>query len=78
LSLDRRPLFDYDPEYGGQNKLAWPEETWIDDADLYAGDALLFMGRHLVHFRRGKLGEGHWVNNAFLHFVQENFNKEFA
>lgn len=70
LSLGKKPLFDRVP---GKFRIEMPPEDEIVDADLYAGDALLFMGRHLIHFRRGSLPEGRWANQVFLHYVQEDF-----
>lgn len=74
LSLDKLPLFDKDGQSANRaaNVMTDKEEN-IADADLYAGDALLFMGRHLIHFRRGALPEGEWTNQAFLHYVKEDF-----
>lgn len=66
LSLGKKPV-------GKHPKMVIPPEDEIVDADLYMGDALLFMGRTLIHFRRGQLTEGSSVNQVFLHFVQENF-----
>jgi hypothetical protein len=73
LSLGKRPAFDRDPRTRTIPSDKIPPEDEIVDADLYAGDALLFMGRHLVHFRRGKLPEGHTTNQAFLHYVPADF-----
>jgi len=60
LSLGKKPVFDRDDNRNG-GSFDMPPEDEIVDADLYEGDALLFMGRHLVHFRRGALPEGHNV-----------------
>lgn len=73
LSLDKQPLFDRDERPNRSNNVMTDNEEQIADADLYAGDALLFMGRHLIHFRRGVLPEGEWTNQMFMHFVQEGF-----
>lgn len=54
-------------------KFVIPPEEEIADADLKLGDALLFMGRTLLHFRRGPLREGAKVHQVFLHYVQEDF-----
>lgn len=75
LSLGKKPLFEHDPDRPGRNPEPMPPEEEIVDADLYAGDGLLFMGRHLVHFRRGALPKGQWTNQSFLHYVQEIFNR---
>lgn len=74
LSLDKKPLFDKDVTKADRanNEMTKVNED-IADADLYAGDALLFMGRHLIHFRRGELPAGEWTNQLFMHFVQEGF-----
>lgn len=71
LSLGKKPLFDrvQTPDLIAR----MPPEDEIVDAQLFAGDALLFMGRHLVHFRRGSLPEDRWINQVFLHYVQEDF-----
>jgi len=74
LSLDKKPLFDKDERPNRANNVMTENEEQIATADLYAGDALLFMGRHLIHFRRGLLPEGEWVNQVFMHFVQEDFS----
>jgi hypothetical protein len=44
-------------------------------ADLEQGDGFLFMGRILAHWRKGKLPEGHWLNQVFLHYVNQDFSK---
>lgn len=44
-------------------------------AELMPGDGFLFMGRVLVHYRKGALPEGRWVNQIFLHYVNEKFDK---
>lgn len=74
LSLDKRPLFDKDVAKSNRaNNVQTDQESEIANADLYAGDALLFMGRHLIHFRRGQLPPGEWTNQIFMHYVQEGF-----
>lgn len=74
LSVDKKPLFDTDVGKANRaNNEVTPNESQIADADLYAGDAVLFMGRHLIHFRRGELPQGEWTNQLFMHFVQEGF-----
>lgn len=78
LSAGTKALFDKDPKWSGRNPERIPDEKETVNADLYSGDGLLFMGRHLIHFRRGKLPEGHWTNQIFLHFVQEDFTGELA
>jgi len=75
LSLGHNPIFHKNDDWPGKNPETMPPESEIVDADLYAGDCLLFMGRHLVHFRRGALGEAHWLNQVFLHYVQQDFTK---
>ena len=75
LSLGRKPLFEKDFDYPGKNPEPMPPESEIVDADLLAGDGLLFMGRHLVHFRRGALKQGGRTLQVFMHYVQENFNR---
>jgi len=73
LSLGSRSKFDRDEKFIGDPQEKMPPETEIVDAMLYPGDALLFMGRHLVHFRRGELTEGRWLDQVFLHHVQDSF-----
>eukprot|EP01126_Amoeba_proteus_P019153 TRINITY_DN197_c0_g1_i11.p1 TRINITY_DN197_c0_g1~~TRINITY_DN197_c0_g1_i11.p1 ORF type:complete len:388 (-),score=56.86 TRINITY_DN197_c0_g1_i11:98-1261(-) len=52
----------------------YPPEDEQVHLSLFEGDALLFMGRHLTHWREGPLPEGHQTYNLFLHYVQENFS----
>eukprot|EP01125_Pyxidicula_operculata_P016835 TRINITY_DN5832_c0_g1_i1.p1 TRINITY_DN5832_c0_g1~~TRINITY_DN5832_c0_g1_i1.p1 ORF type:complete len:514 (+),score=70.23 TRINITY_DN5832_c0_g1_i1:81-1544(+) len=72
LGLGYKPLFEKNDTYstGTQD---WPGEEDQRWAHLYAGDGLMFMGRHLIHFRRGLLGEGRWLNQVFLHHVNHDF-----
>lgn len=78
LCAGKNALFEKDPNFNGKNPLEIPPESETVNANLYSGDALLFMGRHLVHFRRGALPEGSWTNQIFLHYVQEDFTGELA
>jgi tetratricopeptide (TPR) repeat protein len=78
LSAGKTALFEKDDNWRGRNPEMIPDEKDTVNADLYSGDGFLFMGRHLVHFRRGALPEGHWTNQVFLHFVQEDFKGELA
>eukprot|EP01121_Diplochlamys_sp_Union-15-3_P005377 TRINITY_DN1570_c0_g1_i1.p1 TRINITY_DN1570_c0_g1~~TRINITY_DN1570_c0_g1_i1.p1 ORF type:complete len:490 (-),score=73.02 TRINITY_DN1570_c0_g1_i1:82-1551(-) len=78
LSLGHVAVFEKNDERNGKNPEEMPPEDEIEDADLYAGDALLFMGRHLIHFRRGALGAGKWINQIFLHYVREEFSKSLG
>lgn len=73
LSLGSKPSFDRDPTHRGNAEMPKNEDD-IVDADLYEGDALLFMGRHLVHFRRGQLPEGSKTTQVFMHWVPEDFS----
>eukprot|EP01125_Pyxidicula_operculata_P006666 TRINITY_DN2296_c0_g1_i2.p1 TRINITY_DN2296_c0_g1~~TRINITY_DN2296_c0_g1_i2.p1 ORF type:complete len:363 (-),score=87.65 TRINITY_DN2296_c0_g1_i2:134-1222(-) len=73
LGLGDAALFTRDPEFRGRDKLEWPAKETQQWAHLYAGDGLLFMGRHLVHFREGTLDEGRWVHQSFLHYVPNDF-----
>jgi len=50
-----------------------PKPEVTVDADLYEGDGLLIMGRHLTHMRRGELPPGHRTHNSFYHYVQSDF-----
>jgi hypothetical protein len=72
LSLDRKPGFDRDPSTRPRAEVPKNEED-IVDADLYEGDALLFMGRHLAHFRRGELPAGQTTTQVFMHWVPDDF-----
>jgi len=74
LGMFRKPQFEKDDKWPGRDKEPWPEEKDCIWADLYEGDGLLFMGRHMIHFRKGMLlGEKRWLNQVFLHFVQDHF-----
>jgi len=73
LSLGSRAKFEKNEKFIGDPQEKMPPESEIVDADLYPGDALLFMGRHLVHFRRDQLSEGRWLDQVFLHHVQDTF-----
>jgi len=73
LSLGSRAKFEKNEKFIGDPAEKMPPESEIVDADLYPGDALLFMGRHLVHFRRDQLSEGRWLDQVFLHHVQDTF-----
>lgn len=78
LSASKIALFEKDANWRGRNPEKLPSEEDTVNADLLSGDALLFMGRHLVHWRKGALPEGHWTNQVFMHFVQEDFTGELA
>jgi len=74
LCLGRRALFDFDvdlenPESSG----ILPPENEQVEANLYEGDALLLMGRQLVHWRKGVLQKGEETHNSFLHYVNSKF-----
>jgi len=73
LSLGNRAKFEKNEKFIGDPNEKMPPEIEIVDANLYPGDALLFMGRHLVHFRRDVLGEARWLDQVFLHHVQDSF-----
>lgn len=75
LSLSKDPLFIKNDTFeGGHHDL--PPRNVVESAILSRGDGLLFMGRHLIHFREGKLTKGHWLRQAFLHYVRDDFDKE--
>lgn len=78
LSASKIPLFEKAENWRGRGGEKLPTEEDTVNADLLSGDGFLFMGRHLVHFRRGALPEGHWTNQVFLHFVQEDFKGELG
>jgi len=73
LSLGNRAKFDRNEKFIGDPKEPLPPDDETVDALLNPGDALLFMGRHLVHFRKGELGENRWLDQLFLHHVQDSF-----
>jgi len=77
LSLGNRAKFDRDEQFIGNPKEPLPPDAEIVDALLLPGDALIFMGRHLVHFRKGQLGEGRWLDQLFLHHVQDTFQGKY-
>eukprot|EP01126_Amoeba_proteus_P054627 TRINITY_DN6731_c0_g1_i6.p1 TRINITY_DN6731_c0_g1~~TRINITY_DN6731_c0_g1_i6.p1 ORF type:complete len:285 (+),score=44.23 TRINITY_DN6731_c0_g1_i6:205-1059(+) len=54
-----------------QHELPPPSEHIY--ADLLDGDAMVFMGHHMVHWRVGELPEAHETYSLFLHYVQTNF-----
>jgi len=74
LGLSNKPLFERDDETAG-GSFPMPPETEQVTAGLHEGDALLFMGRHLIHWRYGAQKEGHSTYNVFLHYVQNDFKK---
>lgn len=73
LSLGSRSKFDRNDPFVGDPQEKMPPNDEVVDADLFAGDALVFMGRHLIHFRTKTLEEGHWVDQLFIHHVQDTF-----
>jgi len=76
LGMFNKPQFEKDDHWPGRDKEPLPEEKDQIWADLYEGDGLLFMGRHMIHFRKGMLlGKNRWLNQVFLHYVQEGFTK---
>jgi tetratricopeptide (TPR) repeat protein len=74
LGLGKKPLFERDDETAGGAFPLPPEDEQVK-APLHEGDALLFMGRHLVHWRYGQQKEGHSTYNVFLHYVQNDFKR---
>jgi len=74
LALSPKLRFEKDGEFqGGYLEMPAKEDQVL--APLYEGDVLLFMGRHLNHWRVGPQPEGHETYNVFLHYVQDNFEK---
>lgn len=70
-------LVDYSPEPDGP--CGWPlflENPDVPDgvfgADLGVGDAVLYRGRQLAHYR-DRLPEGHQSSSIFLHYLREDF-----
>jgi len=74
VSLGKRPKFDRDDEFGGNSNEMLPPDDEIVDAYLYPGDCLLFMGRHLVHFRRTTLPVDQSLNQIFFHHVRDGWD----
>jgi len=73
LALGSRTRFDKDKDKEGGYLDLPPKEEHVE-APLYEGDALLFMGRHLVHWRIGPQKKDHETYNIFLHYVQSDFH----
>jgi hypothetical protein len=70
-------LVDYSPEPTGP--CGWPLFLEYPDlpggvvgADLGLGDAVLYRGRQLVHYR-DRLPDGHQSSSLFLHYLREDF-----
>jgi len=70
-------LVDYSPNPDGP--CGWPLflehpdlPEGIATADLGVGDAVLYRGRQLVHYR-DRLPEGHQSSSLFFHYVREDF-----
>ena len=70
-------LVDYDPDPDGP--CGWPlflEHPSLPDgvvaADLGIGDAVLYRGRQLVHYR-DPLPEGHQSTSVFFHYLRKDF-----
>jgi hypothetical protein len=70
-------LVDYSPEPDGP--CGWPlflEHPSLPDglvaADLGIGDAVLYRGRELVHYR-DRLPEGHQSTSLFFHYLRKDF-----
>jgi len=70
-------LIDYSPDPDGPS--GWPLflehpslPGGVAAADLGLGDALLYRGRQLVHYR-DQLAEGHQSSSLFFHYVGEDF-----
>jgi len=74
LSIGRKPKFDRDDTFEGNGSETMPPENEIVDTYLYPGDCLLFMGRHLIHFRRTTLPENQYMDHIFLHNVRDKWN----
>lgn len=71
-------LADYVPEPDGP--CGWPlymenptAPEVVHAADLSVGDALLYRGRELIHYRH-PLPDGHQSTSVFLHYVREDFS----
>jgi hypothetical protein len=70
-------LVDYSPEPTGP--CGWPLflehpdlPAGVVGADLGLGDAVLYRGRQLVHYR-DRLPDGHHSSSLFLHYLREDF-----
>jgi len=64
LAIDTRS--SHNPKY------IWPLHVGHAEILLDVGDAALFKGRELKHYRN-KLPKGNCITNVFFHYVDENF-----
>eukprot|EP01130_Rhizamoeba_saxonica_P000724 TRINITY_DN10657_c0_g1_i1.p1 TRINITY_DN10657_c0_g1~~TRINITY_DN10657_c0_g1_i1.p1 ORF type:complete len:456 (-),score=71.12 TRINITY_DN10657_c0_g1_i1:31-1224(-) len=78
IFVGKTPNFDLNDEFLGNGNEKLPPKDEHVKVELLAGDALLFMGRHLTHWREGELENGRTVNQIFLHYVRSSFNGELA
>jgi len=74
LSLGKLPKFLKDDKFGGSSNEKMPPEDQVADAVLYPGDGLIFMGRHLVHFRKDEFPLDHELDQIFFHHVREEWD----
>jgi len=74
MSIGTKPRFIRDKNFRGTSDEDMPPEDEIFDAVMNPRDALLYMGRHLVHFHRTTLKRSETLLQILLHFVQEDFN----
>jgi len=75
LCLGKTPKFERNNSAESRTDEEMPAREDSLCIPLQEGDALLFMGRHLVHYREGTLKEVEDVtSNIFLHWVQDDFD----
>jgi len=75
ISLGTKVKFDRDPAYEGGGNEELPSKDEMVNVDLYPGDCLIFMGRHLVHFRSEPLPDAETLQQLFLHHVTQDFTE---
>lgn len=73
IGFGRKWTFDKDSKKGSSIAEHMPPEDEIEFVNLFEGDGLILMGRHLVHFRNKSLPEGHRTHNSFLHYVANDW-----
>eukprot|EP01127_Copromyxa_protea_P016373 TRINITY_DN4850_c0_g1_i1.p1 TRINITY_DN4850_c0_g1~~TRINITY_DN4850_c0_g1_i1.p1 ORF type:complete len:250 (+),score=40.88 TRINITY_DN4850_c0_g1_i1:97-846(+) len=74
LSLGKTPRFERNNTADSTYDEPKPDPHDTLHVSLFEGDALLFMGRHLVHYREGTLKGEEITSNIFLHWVQDDFD----
>lgn len=75
LGVLKTPLFEKDDNFPGRKIPEIKNNNDVAEFLISDNNLLLFMGRHLVHFRVGLLEEGKWARQVFLHYVRDDFKK---